>query len=56
MKIDKKNLITGTSKLMRKKDVISYKSEPKLAKKILHWRAKTTFKQIINKMLKGQLY
>ena len=41
---------------MRKKDIRSYKADPRLAKKILNWKAKTTFKQIIYKMVKGQLY
>jgi GDP-D-mannose dehydratase len=41
---------------MRKKDIKSYRANPKLAKKILKWEAKTTFKQMIYKMVNGQLY
>ena len=41
---------------MRKQDIRTYKADPKLAKKILKWKAKTSFKQIIYKMVNEQLY
>jgi len=56
LKIPRKHLKLNTKKLMRKKDIRSYRADPRLAKKILNWKAKTTFKQIIYKMVKGQLY
>ena len=56
LKIPRKCLKLNTKKLMRKKDIRSYQADPRLAKKILNWKAKTTFKQIIYKMIKGQLY
>ena len=56
LKIPKNRLKINTKKLMRKKDIRSYQADPRLAKKILNWKAKTTFKQIIYKMVKGQLY
>ena len=56
LKIPRKHLKINTTKLMRKKDIRSYQADPRLAKKILNWKAKTTFKQIIYKMVKGQLY
>jgi len=56
LKIPRKHLKINIKKLMRKKDIRSYKADPRLAKKILNWKAKTTFKQIIYKMVKGQLY
>jgi len=56
LKIPRKHLKLNTKKLMRKKDIRSYQADPRLAKKILNWKAKTTFKQIIYKMIKGQLY
>ena len=46
----------NTKILIRKKDIRSYQADPRLAKKILNWKAKTTFKQIIYKMVNGQLY
>jgi len=56
LKIPRKHLKLNTKKLMRKKDIRSYQADPRLAKKVLNWKAKTTFKQIIYKMVKGQLY
>ena len=56
LKIPKNRLKVNTKKLMRKKDIKSYRANPKLAKKILKWEAKTTFKQMIYKMVNGQLY
>ena len=56
LKIPKKHLKLNIKKLIRKKDIRSYQADPRLAKKILNWKAKTTFKQIIYKMVKGQLY
>jgi len=56
LKIPRRLLKINTKGLMRKQDIRSYKADPRLAKKILNWKAKTTFKQIIYKMVKGQLY
>jgi len=56
LKIPRKHLKPNIKKLMRKQDIRSYQADPRLAKKILNWKAKTTFKQIIYKMLKEQLY
>ena len=39
---------------MRKQDIRIYKANPKLAKKILKRKAKTSFKQIIYKMVNEQ--
>ena len=56
LKIPKKHLKLNTKKLMRKNDIKSYRADPRLAKKILNWRAKITFKQLIHKMVNDQLY
>ena len=56
MKIDKKNLITGTSKLIRKIDIQSYRANTTLCKKIIKWKTKITFKKIIHKMINDELY
>ena len=56
LKISRNRLKVNTKKLIRRKDIKSYRADPKLAKKILKWEAKTTFKQIIYKMVNGQLY
>ena len=56
LKIPKDCLRVNEKKLMRKKDITSYRADPKLAKKVLKWEAKTTFKQIIYKMVNEQLY
>ena len=56
LKISRNRLKVNTKKLIRKKDIKSYRADPRLAKKILKWEAKTTFKQIIYKMVNGQLY
>jgi GDP-D-mannose dehydratase len=41
---------------MRKRDIKTYQADPRLAKKILNWKAKATFKQIIKKMIYDELY
>ena len=56
LKIPKNRLKINTKKLMRKKDIKAYKANPNLAKKILKWKAKVTFKKIIYKMVNDQLY
>ena len=56
MKIDKKNLITGTSKLIRKIDIQSYRANTALCKKKIKWETKITFKRIIHKMINDELY
>ena len=56
MKIDKKNLITGTSKLIRKIDIQSYRANTTLCKKIIKWKTKITFKKIIHKMINDELH
>ena len=49
-------LKTNTKKFIRKKDIKSYRSDPRLAKKILKWKAKTSFKQIVKKMIYDELF
>ena len=56
MKIDKKNLITGTNKLIRKIDIQSYRANTALCKKIIKWKTKVTFKKIIHKMINDELH
>ncbi len=56
LKIPKNRLKANTKQLIRKKDIKSYRADPKLAKRVIKWKAKTTFKQIIYKMVNEQLY
>ena len=56
MKIDKKNLITGTSKLIRKIDIQSYRANTLLCKRTIKWETKITFKKIIHKMINDELH
>ena len=56
LKIPRNRLKANTKKLIRKKDIKSYRSDPRLAKKILKWKARTTFKKIIYKMVNEELY
>ena len=56
LNIPRSSLKINVKKLMRKRDITTYKADPKLAKKILKWKAKTSFKQIIYKMVNEQLY
>ena len=56
LNIPRSSLKINIKKLMRKRDIRTYKANPKLAKKILKWKAKTSFKQIIYKMVNEQLY
>lgn len=56
LKIPRKHLKLNTKKLMRKSDIKAYQADPRLAKKILKWKAKTSFKQIIYKLVNEQLY
>ena len=56
LRIPRNHLKVNTKKLMRKKDIKSYRANPKLIKKILKWEAKTTFKKIVYKIVNNQLY
>ena len=56
LNIPRSSLKINIKKLMRKRDIRTYKADPKLAKKILKWKAKTSFEQIVYKMVNGQLY
>ena len=56
LKIPRKHLKANTKKFVRKNDIRSYRADPRLAKKILNWKAKTTFKKIIYKMVMEQFY
>ena len=56
LKIPRNRLKVNTKKLIRKKDIRSYRANPKLAKKILKWETKINFKQIVYKMVNDQLY
>ena len=56
LKIPKNRLKVNTKKLIRKNDIKSYRADSRLAKKMLKWKAKTSFKQIIYKMVNEQLF
>ena len=56
LKIPRNRLKANTKKFIRKKDIRSYQSDPRLAKKILNWKVKTPFKQIIKKMICDELF
>jgi GDPmannose 4,6-dehydratase len=56
LKIPRNRLKANTKKLIRRNDIRSYRSDPRLAKKILNWKAKTSFKQIIKKMICDELF
>ena len=55
-KISKRNLTTNVKKFKRTLDIRGYKADIKLTKKKIKWHPKTTFKQIISKMVKDELY
>ena len=54
--IGKKDNLANTKKLMRNKDIKAYQADPRLAKKILNWKTKTSFQQIIYKMVNEKFY
>ncbi len=56
LKIPKNRLKANTKKFVRNKDINSYRSDPRLAKKIINWKARTKFKQIIHKMVYDILF
>ena len=56
LRISRIHLKVNTKKFIRKKDIKSYRSDPRLAKKILKWKAKTSFKQIVKKMIYDELF
>ena len=56
LKIPRNRLKANTKKFIRKKDIRTYRSDPRLAKKILDWKAKTSFKQIVKKMIYDELF
>ena len=56
LKLNRKNVITNTKKFYRKIDIKSYRANTFLAKKKIGWKAKTSFKQIIKKMVYDKLF
>ena len=56
LRIPRNRLKANTKKFIRNKDIKSYLSDPRLAKKILKWKAKTSFKQIVKKMIYDELF
>ena len=56
LKLNRKNVITNTKKLYRKIDIKSYRANTSLAKKKIGWKAKTSFKQIIKKVIYDELF
>ena len=56
LKLNKKYVIANTKKFYRKIDIKSYRANTLLAKKRIGWKAKTSFKQIIKKMVYDELY
>ena len=56
LKIPRNRLKVNTKKFIRRKDIRSYRSDPRLAKKKLNWKAKTSFKKIIRKMICDELF
>ena len=56
LKLNKKNVVTNTKKFYRKNDIKSYRANTFLAKKKIGWKAKTSFKQIIKKMIYDELF
>jgi len=56
LKLNRKNVITNTKKFYRKIDIKSYRANTFLAKKKIGWTAKTSFKQIVRKMVYDELF
>ena len=56
LKLSKKKIIYNSKQLIRKNDIKEYKSNPKLAKKLIKWENTLTLKQIINKMINNEYY
>tara|TARA_B100000282_G_scaffold296816_1_gene280241 strand:+ start:3370 stop:4329 length:960 start_codon:yes stop_codon:yes gene_type:complete len=56
LNISKKNLKTNVSKYKRKIDLRGYKANIADTQKILKWRPKLKFKDIIHKMIKNELF
>ncbi len=44
LKIPRNRPKANTKEFIRRNDIRSYRSDPRLAKKILNWKAKTSFK------------
>tara|TARA_B100000700_G_C14882866_1_gene778938 strand:- start:69 stop:1034 length:966 start_codon:yes stop_codon:yes gene_type:complete len=56
LKIKKNRLKLNTKKLIRKKDIKSYKANISFIKKKLKWKPQTSFKKIIFKMVNQELF
>ncbi len=54
--INKNKLKSNQVSLKRKNDIFSYKANIKLAKKIIKWSPKTSFKTIVKKMIYNELF
>ena len=56
LKLNRKKVITNTKKFYRKIDIKSYRANTFLANKKIGWKTKTSFKQIIKKMVYDELF
>jgi len=56
LNIKKNRLRSNTKKFKREIDIKSYKANTSLAKKTIKWSAKISFKQIVYKMIKNELF
>ena len=56
LNIKKNRLRANTKKFKRKIDIKSYKANTSLAKKTIKWSTKISFKQIVYKMIKNELF
>ena len=56
LNIKKNRLRSNTKKFKRKIDIKSYKANTSLAKKTIKWSTKISFKQIVYKMIKNELF
>ena len=56
LKLNRKKVIANTKKFYRKIDIKSYRANTSLAKKKIGWKAKTSFKQIIKKMVYDKFF
>ncbi len=56
IKIPRNLLEANTKEFTRRNDIKSYRSDLRLVKKILNWIAKTSFKQIIRKIVCNKLF
>ena len=56
LKLDKRKIISNKKNLIRKNEILSYKSNPSLIKRKLGWKNSLSLREIVKKMINEEYF